>query len=802
MLKNYLITTFRHLLKHKGYTVLNAFGLSVGLACFTLIGLWVYDELSFDRFHEKAGRIYRVSATFDSESDHMEQAVTSVPLRKALISDLPEVENALIIDNNDAIVQNGDKQFMEDYLLMTDPSFLDVFSFRLISGDKRTALNDPYAIILSETMAKRYFGDEDPLGKQLNIFLQDPEGKGKAYTVTGIIEDCPTNSHFKYQALISWATYDVNNPADPRGYDWYNNGYFTYVLLREGSDRHALESKLPQLIEKYMGKQNREWKINYTYFTQPLTDIHLHSKLKYEIQETSSLTYVVVFGTVGFMVLLLACINYVNMATAFASRRLKEVGIRKAMGAFKKQLIGQYLAESWWIALISLLFAFAWIELARPLFESITGKPVAHLYEFKTLLVLLAITSLVGVASGTYPAILLSSHRPASIMKGQLLTDSGGWLRKSLVIIQYAVTILLVVGILVVQRQLHFMQSQDLGFKQNGLLIMGVNGSREVINNYGAFANELKQIPGISGVARSNTYLAGGLGNSVGTMTDASGKDRDATVYRLRTDFDYLDVYQMTLLAGRFFEEQNAAADSTKGFVINEAMTRFYGYQRPEEAVGQKFHFQGREGAIIGVVKDFHSRSLQYNVEPTCMYLLRGNFSAITVRVDGNMSNLRDQVTTIWKKHFPNTIVDIGYAEEALNAQYQSEQRFSKIFMIFSTLSLAIACVGLFALVSFSVECRTKEIGIRKVLGASVSGIVLMLTRDFLMLIIISSVVAIPVGYYFMNEWLSGFAYHTELDPIIFLTAAVVVLVIAWITISARSVKAAVLNPVDSLRSE
>ncbi|MBL7848836.1 MAG: ABC transporter permease [Cyclobacteriaceae bacterium] len=802
MLKNYLVTTFRHLLKQKGYTLLNAFGLSIGLASFTLIGLWVLDELSFDRFHEKADRIYRVAGTFHSESDNMEQAVTPVPLRKALISDLPEVENALIIDNNDAIVQNGDKQFMEDYLLLTDPAFLDVFSFDLKAGDRRTALNEPYSIVLSESMAKRYFGDEDPLGKPLTVFLQDPEGRGKAYTVTGIIEDCPVNSHFNYQALISWATFDVNNPADPRGYDWYNNGYYTYLLLREGSDRAALESKLPGLIEKYMGKQNREWKISYTYFTQPLTDIHLHSKLKYEIRETSSLTYVIVFGTVGLMVLLLACINYVNMATAFATRRLKEVGIRKAMGAFRNQLVGQYLAESWWIAVISLLLSFGWIELAKPLFESITGKPVANLYEWKTLVALVSMTTLVGLASGCYPAILLSSLRPAAIMKGRQMTDAGGnWLRKSLVVIQYSVTMLLVIGILVVQRQLHFMQSRDLGFKQNGLLLLGVNGSREVISNYAAFANEVNQIPGVYGVARSNTILAGGLGNSVGTMTDASGKDRDATVYRLRTDFDYLDVYQMTLLAGRFFQEDNAA-DSTKGFVINEAMSRFFGYERPEDVVGQKFRFQGRYGSVIGVVKDFHSRSLQYNVDPTCMYLLRGGFSAITVRLDGNMPALREQVTMAWKKHFPNTIVDTKFADEALNSQYESEQRFSRIFVIFSTLSLAIACVGLFALVSYSVECRTKEIGIRKVLGATVSGIVMMLSRDFLLLILIASVIAIPAGYYFMNEWLSAFAYHTELDPLIFITATMFVLAVAWATISARSAKAAVLNPVDSLRNE
>jgi|APTNR8051073442_1049403.scaffolds.fasta_scaffold00001_447 putative ABC transport system permease protein len=802
MLKSYFTTALRHLIKNKGYTILNAVGLSVGLACFALIGLWVINELSYDQFHDKANRIYRVSGVFSSESDRMQQAVTPTPLRTALISDLPEVENAVIIDNNDAIVQRGDKQFMEDYLLMTEPSFFDIFSFQLKSGNAKTALTEPYSIVLSESMAIKYFGDENPIGQDLTIFLQDPEGKGKAYTVTGVIEDCPLNSHFNYTALVSFKTFEVNNPTDPRGYDWYNNGYYTYLLLRNGSDPHHLEAKLPQLIEKYMGKQNREWKISYEYFLQPLTDIHLHSKIKYEIKETNSVSYVVIFGTIGLIVLLLACINYVNLATAFSSGRFKEVGMRKVMGAYKRQLIGQYLAESWMLAMTSLVLAIVWIELARPLFESLTGKPVMNLYSPETLLTLLAVTSLVGIFSGLYPALMLSSYRPISIMRGQLKTGTAGvLLRKSLVVLQYSITILLVVGILVVQRQLKFIQNQDLGFNQEHLLMLGVNGSQEVISGYEAFAHDIKSLPVVNGITRSNTTLAGGLGNSVAEMEDASGKKVNTTVYRVRTDFDYLEVYQMKLLAGRFFEAGNAA-DSTKGFVVNEALAHSYGYSSPDEIIGKIFQFQGRDGEVIGVMKDFNYNSLHHRVEPTCLYLLRGGFSQIAVRLTGNTFTSREEVTKLWKKHFPSTLLDARFAEEALNSQYQSEQRFSQIFLVFSVISLAIACLGLFALVSFSVESRTKEIGIRKVLGASVTGILGMFSKEFLLLIVIAAFIAVPVGYYFMNQWLSGFAYRTDLNPVVFLLAGLLVLMIAWLTVSARSIKAATTNPVDSLRNE
>ena len=803
MLKNYFNSALRHLLKHKSYTLLNAIGLSVGIACFTLIGLWVKSELSYDRFHQNADRIYRINGIFTSENDNMRQAVTPRPLRTALASDLPEVEEAVLIDKNDALVQRDDKQFMEDDLLMTDPAFFKVFSFNLRSGDAKTALDKPYSVILSETMAKKYFGNEDPLGKTLTMYLQDPDGRGAAYNVTGVIEDCPLNSHFKYNALISYSTYESNNPLNPEGYDWYNNGYYTYLLLRKANNANELQAKLPQLVEKYMGAKNRQFKFNYEYFLTPLTDIHLHSEVKYEIGEYGKMSHVIVFGTIGIMVLLLASINYINLATAFSAGRFKEVGMRKVMGAHQPQLIGQYLTESWLLAIASLAISFIWIEMARSLFETLSGKPVANLYTPNTLLILLGIASVVGLGSGFYPALMLSSFHPVNMIKGQLKSGSFGvMMRKALVVTQYAITILLVVGILVVQRQLKYIQQQDLGFNQNNLLMMSANGSAEVISGFEGFANNLKDLPTVKGVTRSNSALAGGLGNSVATMEDASGKNSNATVYRVRTDFDYLDVYEMKLVAGRFFN-QNNPGDSLKSFVVKEALVKSYGYQSPEEVLGKSFSFQGRQGEVIGVVKDFNYNSLQFKVEPTCLALLRGGFSQIAVRLSGsNIFEARKAVEEEWRKSFPNTVVDTRFAEEALDSQYRSEQRFSKIFFTFSIISLAIACLGLFALVSFSVQSRVKEIGIRKVLGASVARIFGMFSYEFLMLIVIASVIAVPVGYYFMEQWLSGFAYRITLDATIFILAATIVIFIAWLTISTKSISAALSNPAKSLRTE
>ena len=800
MLKSYFTTAIRHLLKNKSYTILNTVGLSVGLACFTLISLWVVDELSYDRFHEKADRIFRIGGTFTDESGQFDQAVTCIPLAPAIKNDLPEVEDALRIDINDALVQLDDKKFVEDGLLAVDPSFLNLFDFKLISGNAKTALEEPYTILLSESMAKKYFGDKNPIGESLRIFQYDPDGNGAEYKITGIIEDCPPNSHFNYNFLFSFKTIEVARP-NAFGFDgWFNNSYYTYVLLKPGADKDQLQRKLENFLDKYIGKEMSQYKIRWTYFLQPLPDIHLKSHLRYEMKATSSISYVLIFGSIGFITLLLAAINYINLCTAYSSSRFKEVGMRKVMGAFKKQLIGQYMVESWLLAMVSLVIAFMWIELARPLFENITGKQIINLYTGTNIFILVATASLVGLLSGIYPSLVMSSIRTVHVLKSKYKSQSSGvWLRKSLVVLQYSITILLVASILVIQLQMRFIKNTDLGYDQDNLLVLNVNGSSEVLAGYDGFANELQSNPMISGVARSNSFISGGLGNRTATFRDASGKQVNGTIFMNGIDQDYIETYRMRLVAGRNFEK--GRADSI-GLIVNETTTRLYGYENPDDAVGTEILLGDTKCQLIGVVRDYNYNTLHQKIEPTVMYLWRGGYSRIAVRLNGNLEQSVDLVSAVWKKHFPNSVLDKSFAEERILKNYQSEQRFSKVFIVFTTISLAIASLGLFALVSFSVDSRTKEIGIRKVLGASVSTILKMLSKEFLVLVLVSSGIAIPTGYYFMNQWLSRFAYRIELGVVVFIAAALLVIIIALFTVSARAIKAAILNPVDSLRNE
>lgn len=801
MLRNFFTTATRHLIKNGSYTLLNVGGLSIGLACFTLIGLWVLDELSYDSFHPKANRIYRVAGTFTDESGQFDQAVTCIPLAPALVNDLPEVENALRIDTNGAIVKQGDKQFSENGILGVDPSFFDFFSFKLLKGDPATALNEPYNIVLSESMAKKYFGDKDPLGEFLRIFQYDPDGQGVEYKVTGVIEDCPANSHFSYNFLFSFKTIEIVYP-NAFGYDgWFNNGYYTYILLKPETSADQLRGKLSTFLEKYIGNDMKKNKIYWSYFLQPLRDIHLKSNLRYEIDPTSSVVNIMIFGTIGFVVLLLACINYINLSTAYAADRFKEVGVRKVMGAYKNQLVVQYLVESWILAMMSMIFAIAWLEIARPLFESVTGKEITDLYVGKTITVLIVVASIVGLLSGIYPSLFLSSFRTVNVLKGQFTSrTSGALLRKSLVVFQYAITIILLTGILVTQRQLRFVIHKDLGYNKDNLLILNVNGSPEVASGFQGFKNDLLTDRNINGVATSNAMISGGLSNSIATIEDVTGKKINGTVFTNGIDQDYIATYGMKLVAGRNFIK-GSRADSL-GFIVNEATSRSYGYTNPDEIIGKELTLGGVKGEIIGVVSDFHYNSLHKKIEPICMFLWQGRFSRIAVRVDANVRQGMESIISKWKKHFPNSVLEYSFAERRLEDQYKAEQRFSKIFLTFSVISLAIACLGLFALVSYAVKSRTKEIGIRKVLGASVSGIVAMLSGEFIVLILIACFIAMPLSYYFMQQWLESFVYRITIDVGIFLTAGAIALLMAIVTISIKSVRSALANPVNSLRNE
>lgn len=798
MIRYHLSYALRHLVKNKLYTVLNLFGLSLGLACFTLIGLWVKSELSYDRFHKKSDRIYRVVSKFVDETTVIDQAVTSPPLGPALAKDLPEIERALRLDPGDAVMSVNDKTFLEQGII-TDQSFLDVFDFKLVSGDRSSALKEPYSVILSRSLAVKYFGKTDPVGQLVKIYSYDPGGNGAQYKVTGVIENCPGDSQFFYDYVMSFKTRET---SDPRVHDmWFNNGIYTYILLHPDVDAAAVQAKLPRLIETYMGSSMKEHNIHYEYTLQALTDVHLNSNLSYEIGPTGSMAYVIIFSTVGIIVLVLACINYVNMSTAYATERLKEVGIHKVMGALKRQLVIRYLTESWLLAMISLVIAFAWIELSRSLFEGISGTKLVGVYTIRWLCILFAIASFVGLIAGFYPSLVLSGFKPVNILKGHAGGMSGNWLRKNLVVLQFSITIILIIGIIVVQLQMNFIHNKDLGFDKNNLVVFGVHGSNEVKSGYQGFADELAASPGIGGVTRSNTTIGNGLGNSTAIVEDVNGKDLSTTVYSFRVDHNYIEVYNMKLVAGRNFRIDNAA-DSTSAFIVNEALTKSYGYSNPSDIIGKSFEYNGIAGEIIGVVKDFNFHSLQHKIEPACMHLLEGGFSRISIRINGDTRKGFDNAQAMWKKHFPASVLQYAFYEDSLASSYRAESRFSGIFLVFSMVSLAIACLGLFSLVSYAVECRSKEIGIRKVLGASVSSILMMLSAEFLALVALSSIVAIPVGYYLMNEWLTGFAYHVSLNVFTFIGAILLVVVIAWSTVSLRTFRAASANPVKSLRSE
>lgn len=800
MITHHLTYAIRHLSKKKLYTILNAFGLSIGLACFATISLWVRSELSYDRFHTKSDRIYRIVNKFVDETTVINQAVTSPPLGPALLKDIPEVEDIVRIDPGDAVMAVGDKSFLEVGLI-ADQSFFEVFDFKLIEGDRNTALKEPYSVILSQSIADKYFGTADPVGQLVKMFSFD-DGNGAQYKVTGIIEDCPENSQFNYDYVMSFSTWETARPEILQHEMWFKNGrVYTYILLHPKSDPAQVQAKLPGLVEKYIGKEMRENKFSYEYSLQELTDIHLHSNLSYEMGPNGNVSYVIIFATIGIMVLLLACINYINLSTAYATERLKEVGIHKVMGAMKSQLISRYLTESWVLAILSLFIACGWIELSRPLFESISGMKFAGLYTIQSMTILFGIASFVGLTAGFYPSLVLSRFKPLNILKGQAGELSGTWLRKVLVVVQFSATIILVIGIIVVQMQMNFIHEKDLGFDKNKLVVFGVHGSPEVFKGYKGFVDELTTSPNIGGVTRSNTTIGGGLGNFNAVVEDVSGKKVSTTVYQYRVDHDYVNVYNMKLIAGRNFRLDNAG-DSTRAFIVNESLAKSYGYSHAQDLVGKPFEYEGKSGEIIGVVKDFNFSSLQHKVEPACIYLLNGGFSRISIRINGELNKGFDEIMTQWKKYFPSTVVQYSFYEDSLASSYRAESRFSDIFLVFSIVSLIIACLGLFALVSYAVERRSKEIGIRKVLGASVTNILSMVSAEFLSLVALSCVVAIPLGYYFMNEWLTGFAYHISINVFMFIGAGVLVLTIAWVTVTFRSFSAASANPVDSLRSE
>ncbi|MFC2161755.1 ABC transporter permease [Acidobacteriota bacterium] len=807
MLKNYFKIALRNFLKHKGFSFINVFGLAVGIACCLLILLFVVDELSYDKYHEKADRIYRAGLHGFISGNEFHGVVTASPMAQTLVDEYPEVEAATRARNfGFPVFRYEEKVFSEERVFWVDPGFFDVFTVPFIQGDPSTALDEPLTIVLTRSMALKYFGNEDPMGKTIDA------DQRRDYQVTGVIEDVPKNSHLHYDFLASLSTY-----PDSRSPVWVSNNYYTYFVLREGASAEAFEDKMEDLVKKYVGPQIQAATGisleqfygsggEYSYFIQPMTDIHLRSHLEFEVEPNGDISYVYIFSIIALGILLVACINFVNLATARSSTRAREVGVRKTLGSNRRQLIRQFLAETILTSLLAVLAALLLVQLLLPVFNNLTGKQVGipYLDYVFTIPLLLGLVIFVGFLAGLYPAFFLASFDPVAVLK----TETPASLKKSnmrnvLVVFQFTVSIVLIVGTLVVQKQLNYIQNKNLGFNKEQIVI--IKKTDDLSDKLKTFKQDLLNNPNVYGVTNTGTLFGGNFGNSAFRLAEETGENTHL-LWTFFSDPDFVKTYEIDMAAGRYFEEGREA--DNQAVVINETAARDLGLEDPVGtqivALGNT-RDQEQSFSIIGVVKDFHFESLHTPIRPMILIMYgpqnRGRF--ISVRTGSE--NIRETMVFIentWKKFALNQAFEREFMDDYFGRVYENEQRTGRIFLYFAFLTIFIASLGLFGLASFVTTQRTKEIGIRKVLGASESQIVTLLSTQFAKWVLLGNFLAWPIAYILMRNWLQQFAYRGGISILSFLGASAIVLIIALFTVSSQTLKAASANPANSLKYE
>ena len=794
MFRNYLKVAARNAVKHKFYATINVLGLAIGMTCCLLIFLYVSQELSYDSFHTKSDRIYRLVTDIKTPTETLNIGETSTPMAAYMKSDFPEVEDMVRIDNAQFLLQKDDQTFQEDEAITADSTFFKVFSFTLLRGNPQTALKDPFSLVLTEDAAKKYFGNEDPLGQRL---LMESEYD---CTVTGVMENVPENSSFDFEILISMST-RLEEFAPGLNEHWGNFTNVAYVLLTEQADPKELESKLPHFLSNYISEKDRGEGMNYTLFLEPLSEVYYSERGGFKV---GSLTNVKIFSVIAIFILLIACINFMNLATARATERAKEVGIRKVVGAVRRQLTTQFLFESVLLSLIAFLLALLLGELLLPIFNQLAGKAVATsvFNNFYHLLFFVAIALTIGLLAGIYPALVLSHFKSVAILKGRFSSSQRGVvLRKALVVAQFAISIVLIVGTLVVYVQLDYMQNQTLGFKKNRMLVIDFRGDNAIQEKVETFKQQLANHPGVESVSVSSSVPGRNNSHAYSEIENPTGDMQASNVNLFYVDHNFLKQYKMGVAAGRFFSEDFST--DTSAMIVNEALVKSYGYSSAEDIIGQRFSQWGVEGEIIGVVKDYHFRSLQQEIGSMTIRMEStfARYFSINVETDdlsGTLASLEKE----WQTLAPQRPFNYFFLDEAFDQQYRAEVRFGQLFIYFAGLAIFIACLGLLGLISYTIVQRTKEIGIRKVLGATESSIVRLLSKDFLVLVLISFVVATPVAWYALQQWLADFAYRTPMPWWVFVLAGSVATFIAMLTVSFQSIKAAISNPVDALRSE
>jgi putative ABC transport system permease protein len=809
MIKNYFTIAWRNLVKSRTFSIINITGLAIGLSSFLLISLYVLDELSYDRYNEKADRIYRIHTDLRFGGTDLHLPVASDPMGEALKIDYPQVEEyTRIYGGGNKLVKKGNEFINEDNTAHADSTFFNVFTLPAITGDMKTALNEPNTVVIAASTAKKYFGSLDALGKTIET---DDNGR-TVYKVTGIFKDIPHNSHFHLDFIFSMKNVD---------YQWGNflsNNFFTYILLKKGTDYKVFEKNFPQFIDKHVVpqaaqlmniKSMKEFEKEgnkLTYSLMPLTKIHLHSDFSFDLSPSGNIQYVYIFSAVALFILIIACINFMNLTTARSAKRAREVGIRKVLGTDRRRLVGQFLTESTLMAVLSLLLAIGIAYFILPLFNNLANKSMTlqSLFSSRILPLLIALPFIVGLMAGSYPAFYLSAFKPIEVLKGKLNPgNKSQGLRSGLVVFQFFASIFLIIATMVIFRQLNFIRTTNLGFNKDQVMI--VNNAYALDKNLDAFKNELLQLPGVQSATISG-YLPVSSWRSDNTFSKEAVLDSksglNAQVWSI--DYDYLKTMGMQLAKGRNFSKDFGADSSA--IIINETMAKILGYDDP---VNKKVYgFLGNSNEppvpvnIIGVVKDFHFESLRRNIEPLCFRLGRATGSACFKIAAAHIPEVLKAAEKEWKTMASGKPYSYQFMDESFDRMYRDEQRVGKIAMLFSILAIFIACLGLFGLATFIAEQRTKEIGIRKVMGASTTGLVELLSRDFLKLVLISFMIAVPFSWWCMHTWLQDFAYRINIGWSVFAIAGIAAMFIALLTVSFQAIRAAVANPAKSLRTE
>ncbi len=805
MIKNYFKIAWRNLWRNKAFSFINIFGLSIGIATCLVIMLFVQDELSYDRYNKKADQIVRVIFRASINGEKINEANVMPPVAQTLLADYPEVQQATRVRSGGLpLVTYDNKTFKENGFVFADSNFFQVFTLPFLKGNAATALTQPNTLVISEATSEKYFGKNDPLGKVLSF-------NGSPLKITGVFKKIPPNSHFDFNLIASMATL-----PESREPSWMSSNFFTYLVLPEGYGYKKLETKLPEVVAKYMGPQIQQaFGMSYAefrkkgndvgLFLQPLTDIHLHSDFSNDFKPASDIRYIYIFGAIALFMLIIACINFMNLSTASASKRYREVGIRKVLGSLKRELIRQFLFESILLTFIALLFAIVLVNLALPVFNQLSGKELNLHFKNITFLIfgLCGFGLIVGALAGSYPAFFLSSFKPVTVLKGKFATGKKSiGLRSGLVVFQFCISVFLIIATTVVFQQLKYIQNTKLGFNKDQVLVL--HDTWNLGKNEAILQQELLQDSRVVNASVSGYVPVGpSYGNNNMIYTEDNSAQLVKTL-KYHVDEQYIPTLGMQIVAGRNFSKDFST--DTTATIINETAAKTFGWG--DKALGKTVTgFKNNNGEkityrIIGIVKDFHFKSLHDRISPLMMVLGDNSGSIIAKVKTKDIAGLLTSVKKEWSQFSNAALFSYSFMNDDFEATYRAEEKLSMILGIFAGLTIFIACLGLFGLVTFTAEKRTKEIGIRKVLGATVPNVVGLLSKDFLKLVFIANIISWPLAWWTMNKWLQDFAYRITISWWVFFLAGFAALLIALITVSFQAIKAAIANPVKSLRSE